>query len=139
MQLVEVMVAASVFMAAALASSQLFTQVAGSSQQSEHLQQQLERIEFDRLQLEAHWLRRRQSLSSCSVAVDHMSAVAAEVSPPPQVHRELLAGERPEELRLRWRIASWSAPLRQRLVTAAGLGVCAGSQDATQSVPEGGE
>ena len=54
MQLVEVMVAAAVFTAASGSSLQLFAQAAVSSQATELRQQQLERIELDRLQLQAH-------------------------------------------------------------------------------------
>lgn len=124
MQFVEVMVAASLFTAAATGSLQLFAQAAGSSQQGDLRQQQLERVEFDRLQLQAHWRRELQGQPSCVVSADQLRAVAAALPPPPQVQREFLPGERTDELRLRWRVASQSAPVRERLVTAAGLGVC---------------
>lgn len=124
MQFVEVLVAASVFTAAAGGSLQLFAQAASSSQQGELRQQQLERVEFDRLQLQAHWRRELQGQSFCGVGADQLQALASALPPPPQVKRELLPGARTDELRLRWRIASQSAPVRERLVTAAGLGLC---------------
>jgi type II secretory pathway component PulJ len=124
MQLVEVMVAASVFTAAAGGSLQLFAQAASSSQQSELRQQQLERVELDRLQLQAHWRRQLQGEASCSVNPEQLQAMAAQLQPPPQVQREVLPGEQAEELRVRWRIAGHMSVVRERWVTAAGLGLC---------------
>ena len=126
MQFVEVMVAASVFTAAAGGSLQLFAQAASSSQQGELRQQQLERVEFDRLQLQAHWRRELQAQDqrSCPVGSDQLQVLAAQLPPPPQVQRELLMGEKADELRLRWRVDVQAAPVRERLVTGAGLGLC---------------
>lgn len=55
MQLVEVMVAATVFAMATVGSVQLWSRAALGSQQVEIHQQQGERIELDRLQLQARW------------------------------------------------------------------------------------
>lgn len=124
MQLVEVLVAASVFTAAAGGSLQLFAQAASSSQQGELRQQQLERVDFDRLQLQAHWRRQLQARLSCTDGADLLQAMAAELPPPPQVHREVLKGDNAHELRLRWRMDGNSPLVRERLVTIAGLGLC---------------
>jgi hypothetical protein len=123
MQLVELMVAASVFMAASAGSLQLFAQAASSSQASERRQQQLERIELDRLRLQAFWRRQLDGASSCDVTPEHLRELAASVPPPPQLQRELLVADQQGELRLRWRFEDQPAVVRERLVTPAGLGL----------------
>ena len=123
MQLLEVMVAASVFTAASAGSLQLFAQAASSSQASEVQQQKLERIELDRLRLQALWRRQLQGASACAVTPEHLRELAASVPPPPQLQRELLLAEQQGELRLRWRFEDQPAVVRERLVTPAGLGL----------------
>ena len=120
MQLVEVMVAATMFAAASGSSLQLFAQVASSTQQTELRQQRLERIELDRLQLAAQW--RRALAAACATSPEQLQALAAAVPAPPQVQREVLAGEQPDELRLRWRFVGEGAVVREQLVTRVGLG-----------------
>jgi hypothetical protein len=117
------MVAASVFMAASAGSLQLFAQAASSSQASERRQQQLERIELDRLRLQAFWRRQLDGASSCDVTPEHLRELAASVPPPPQLQRELLVADQQGELRLRWRFEDQPAVVRERLVTPAGLGL----------------
>jgi hypothetical protein len=123
MQLVELMVAASVFTAASAVSLQLFAQAASSSQASDWQQQQLERIELDRLRLQAVWRRSLEGASSCAVTPEHLRELAASVPPPPQLRRELLLGDQQGELRLRWRWDAQTAVVRERLFTPAGLGL----------------
>lgn len=138
MQLVEVMVAAAVFTAASGSSLQLFAQAAVSSQATELRQQQLERIELDRLQLQAHWRRELASQQQCSPAAEQLRRIAATLPAPPQVERDLLAGDQADELRLRWRFEGHSAVVRERLVTSAGLGLaCPASAPLTDSQVEG--
>jgi len=132
MQLLEVMVAASVFTAASAGSLQLFAQAASSSQASELRQQQLERIELDRLRLQALWRRQLQAASSCAVTPDLLRELAASVPPPPQLQRELLLAEQPGELRLRWRFEDQPAVVRERLVTPAGLGLACSASSVDQ-------
>lgn len=132
MQLVEVLVAASVFTAAAGGSLQLFAQAASHSQHGELRQQQLERIEIDRLQLQAHWRRQLQDQAVCPLNREQLQALAAQLPPPPRVQRQLLPGDQPEELRVRWRFEGEAAVVRERLVSAAGLGLC--PADAPQEV-----
>ena len=122
MQLVEVMVAAAVFTAASGSSLQLFAQAAGSSQQAELRQQRIERIELDRLQLQAHWRRELEATDACALSAEELRALAAALPAPPQVQRELLLSDQPDELRLRWRFTGEPAVVRERLVTTAGLG-----------------
>jgi len=135
MQLVEVMVAAAVFSAASGSSLKLFAQAASSSQQRELHQQGIERIELDRLQLQAHWRRALEGVDGCEVSLEQLRSLAAAV---PQVQRELVAGEQPDELKLRWRLAGESAAIRERVVTTAGLGrFCSADAPLTDSQVEG--
>ncbi|MEY3545140.1 MAG: hypothetical protein RLZZ247_1297 [Cyanobacteriota bacterium] len=138
MQLVEVMVAAAVFTAASGGSLQLFAQAASSSQQGELRQQRIERIELDRLQLQAYWRRAVEAADSCAVSSEQLREMAASVPAPPQLQREVLLGEEPDELRLRWRFAGESVVVRERLVTTAGLGTaCTVDEPLTDSQVEG--
>jgi hypothetical protein len=140
MHLLEVMVAATVFTAASGSSLQLFAQAASRSQAADLRQQQLERIELDRLQLEAHWRHELDASYSCAVSPEQLRAWAARVPVPPQIQRELLAGDQIDELRLRWRLDGQSAVVRERLVTTAGLGAhCKASDALIGSQPEGVE
>lgn len=138
MQLVEVLVAGVVFTAASGSSLQLFAQAASSSQQTELRQQRLERIELDRLQLQAHWHRELAGAEACAISAEQLKALAAAVPAPPQLQREVVLGEQPDELRLRWRFAGEPGVVRERLVTAAGLGTsCTASAPLTDSQVEG--
>ena len=138
MALVEVMVAAAVFTAASCGSLQLFAQAADNSQQTELRQQRLERIELDRLQLQAHWRRALSGVAPCSVTPEQLKALASSVPTPPQVHREVVAGEQADEIRLRWRFDGEPAVVRERLLTTAGLGAsCNANAPLTDSEVEG--
>ena len=138
MQLVEVLVAGVVFTAASGSSLQLFAQAASSSQQTELRQQRLERIELDRLQLQAHWHRELAGAEGCAISSEQLKALAAAVPAPPQLQREVVLGEQPDELRLRWRFAGEPGVVRERLVTTAGLGTsCTASGPLTDSQVEG--
>jgi len=138
MQLVEVMVAAAVFTAASGSSLQLFAQAAGGSQQAELRQQRIERIELDRLQLQAHWRRALEGVAVCAIGSEQLRELAASVPAPPQVQRELVPGEQPDELWLRWRFEGETAVVRERLVTTAGLGTsCTVPVPLTDSQVEG--
>jgi hypothetical protein len=140
MQLVEVMVAAAVFTAASGSSLQLFAQAASSSQQRELHQQRIERIELDRLQLQAHWRRELAGTAACAISPEQLKALAAAVPAPPQVQREVAVGEQPDELRLRWRLAGEPGVVRDRLVTTAGLGAsCSAHAPLTDSEVQGVE
>jgi hypothetical protein len=140
MQLVEVMVAAAVFTAASGSSLQLFAQAASSSQQRELHQQRIERIELDRLQLQAHWRRELAGTAACAISPEQLKALAAAVPAPPQVQREVVVGEQPDELRLRWRLAGEPGVVRDRLITTAGLGAsCSAHAPLTDSEVEGVE
>jgi hypothetical protein len=54
------------------------------------------------------------------------------------VQREVVVGEQPDELRLRWRFAGEPGVVRERLVTTAGLGTsCTANAPFTDSQVEG--
>ena len=138
MALVEVMVAAAVFTAASCGSLQFFAQAADNSQQTELRQQRLERIELDRLQLQARWRRALSGVATCDVTPEQLKALAAVVPTPPQVYREVVAGEQADEIRLRWRFDGEPAVVRERLLTTAGLGAsCNANAPLTDSEVEG--
>ena len=138
MQLVEVMVAAAVFTAASGSSLQLFAQAAGSSQQAELRQQRIERIELDRLQLQAHWRRELEAADACALSAEELRALAASLPAPPQLQREVVLSDQPDELRLRWRFTGEPGVVRERLVTTAGLGTsCTVPLPLTDSQVEG--
>lgn len=138
MQLVEVMVAAAVFTAASGSSLQLFAQAAGSSQQAELRQQRIERIELDRLQLQAHWRRELEAADACALSAEELRALAASLPVPPQVQREVVLSDQLDELRLRWRFTGEPGVVRERLVTTAGLGTsCTVPVPLTDSQVEG--
>jgi type II secretory pathway component PulJ len=123
MQLVEVIVAATVFTAASGSSLHLFAQAASRSHATEARQQQLERIELDRLQLQAHWRQKLAEQMLCSSSSEQLQALAAALPPPPQLHREVSASDPGDGLRVRWRLTGEAAVVRERLVTPAGLGL----------------
>lgn len=138
MQLVEVMVAAAVFTAASGGSLQLFAQAANSAQRGELRQQGMERIELDRLQLQAHWRRAIEAAESCAMSSAELRALAVSLPAPPKVQREVMQAEQPDELLLRWRLAGEPGVVRARLVTTAGLGAsCTVSAPLTESAVEG--
>ena len=138
MQIVEVMTAAAVFTAATGSSLQLFAQAASVSQQTELRQQRTEQIELDRLQLAAHWRRELAGAASCEIGLEQLQVLAASLPAPPELYREVVAGEQPDELRLRWRFAGEPGVVRERLVTTAGLGTsCTANAPLTDSQVEG--
>lgn len=138
MQIVEVMIAAAVFTAATGSSLQLFAQAASRSQQTELRQQRTEQIEQDRLQLAAHWRRELAGAASCEIEPEQLQVLAASLPAPPELSREVVAGEQPDELRLRWRFVGEPGVVRERLVTPAGLGTsCTANAPLTDSQVEG--
>lgn len=138
MQLVEVMVAAAVFTTACGSSLKLFAGTASSTQQAELRQQSIERIELDRLQLQAHWRRDLAGSAACAANAEQLAALASSIPAPPLLEREVLAGEQPDELRLRWRLVGEPTVVRERLVTTAGMGaLCAADGPLTDSQVEG--
>jgi hypothetical protein len=136
MQIVEVLVAAVVFSAASASSLQLWSQAAVSAEGAQRQALQLERIELDRLQLQAHWRRDLGAEAACGDGGDAMKAVAVALPVPPQLQRELLPSPEPAGVLVRWRVASEPALQRERLFTPAGLGVCQANTPPTAQVEE---
>ena len=129
MQLVEVMVAATVFAMASGSSVQLWSRAAMGSQRVEFQHQQRERIELDRLQLQARWqqdLRQPTGAAGCAVCRDQLITVAERVPVPPQLRRALLPADQADALLVRWWVEASPALQRERLFTPAGLGLCDG-------------
>ena len=124
MQLIEVMVASAVFTAAAGSSLQLWSQAAGTTQQAELRQQHLDRIELDRLQLQAHWRHNLAREPGCLISRAQLIATASAVAVPPQLLRELSLSDQAGALQVRWRVAGDPSLQRERLFTPAGLGLC---------------
>lgn len=126
MQLVEVMVAATVFAMATVGSVQLWSRAALGSQQVEIHQQQGERIELDRLQLQARWQGelRQPAGPACAVTPAQLISVAERVPVPPQLRRDVVPVDQGSAVRVRWWVEASPAETRERLFTAAGLGLC---------------
>ncbi len=126
MQLVEVMVAATVFAIATGSSVQLWSRAALGSQQVEMHQQQGERIELDRLQLQARWQAelRQPAGPACVVSPAQLITVAERVPVPPQLRRDVAPIDQGSALRVRWWVEESPAVARERLFTPAGLGLC---------------
>jgi len=136
MQLVEVMVAAAIFSAASGSSLQLWSTAAGSSHQLEHRQQLVERMELDRLQLQAHWRRALVSEPDCSISRERWMAAADAVPVPPQLQRELVISDQMDALQVRWRAEADPTLQRERLFTTAGMGLCQAEAPLTDSQVE---
>lgn len=130
MQLIEVMVAAAVFSAATGSSLQLWSRAASSNQRLEQRHMLQERIELDRLQLQAHWRQAFSTAEACPVDGARLAAAAAGAPVPPQLERELIQIDGDGGIGVRWRAVGPSKLERQRLFTPAGLGLC--GADATQ-------
>lgn len=125
MQLLEVSVAALVFAGAAASSLQLWSAAASSHQSTQLREQLLERIELDRLHLQARW-RQDAAGFRCDAPIAALTAAAAAVPPPPQLQRQVQPGADGGSLQLQWSaVLPGEPPLqRHRSVTPAGLGIC---------------
>ena len=136
MQLVEVSLAAVLFAAAAGSSLQLGSAAASSSQSTALRQQLQERIELDRLHLQAHWRQNAAGLS-CLDPVAGLIARAADVPPPPQLQRQLLPAADGEALLVQWSAGPPGEPplQRHRWLTPAGLGLCVEASGASAPAP----
>ena len=124
MQLVEVLVASGLFALASGSSLQLWGQLGRGVQQGELREQMLQRIEIDRLQLEARWRADLQPSPQCLGKAEAMQALAASLPVPPQLQRSIALSSQPEELRVHWQAAAEPHLVRERWFSAAGLGLC---------------
>jgi hypothetical protein len=124
MQLVEALVASTVFTVSAGAALQISAAAAASSLSSRAREQALEQIEQDRVQLQGLW---RQSLAQpieCGQALAVMEAQAARFPPPSGVERQLQRSPEAGVLEIRWQLSASPAVQRRRLVSPLGLGLC---------------
>ena len=136
MHLVEVMVAAAVFSAASGSSLQLWSHAAGSSHRAELRQQLLERIDLDRLQLQAHWRQELAGGSGCGLSSVDLVEVASALPVPPQLRRQVVPVQSGEGLQVRWEVADDPGTTRERIFTLAGLGLCHSESPLTDSQVE---
>lgn len=130
MNLVEALVAASLFLAGVAASLQLWAGAGGSQRSLDQRQHLRERIERDRLVLQSHW---RLTLASASCpTVEQMLQAAVALPPAAPVERQAQVGGDGQTLQVLWPAAG-----RQRWYTAAGLGLCPETSPLTDSQLEG--
>jgi hypothetical protein len=127
------MVAAAVFSAASGSSFQLWSHAAGSIHRAELRQQLLERIDWDRLHLQAHWRQKLMGASGCGVRTEDLIEVASALPVPPQLRREVVAVQSSDGLQVRWQVAADPATTRERVYTPAGLGLCQSESRLTDS------
>jgi hypothetical protein len=124
MHLVEVMVAAAVFSAASGSSLQLWSHAVGNSHRAELRHQLLERIDLDRLQLQAHWRQELTGGSGCAVGAEGLMDVASSLPVPPQLRREVVPVQPGDGVQVRWQVDDDPGTTRERVFTPAGLGLC---------------
>lgn len=134
MTLIDALVAGSLFALACTGSLQLTA--AGAAHQRQTLDRDglLERIERDRLQLQAHWRRSAPPATGapasgdqagCPHTIATLLASAAAVPGDPALQRQLLPSGDGRSLLVRWQAHQEPSVLRQRLISPAGLGLCA--------------
>ena len=124
MQLIEVSLAAVLFTGATGGSLRLWAASGGQQQQLASRSALQERIELDRLQLQARWRQAFAPGQSCSAVDGQLEAVAARIQPPPQVRRALNDAGDGRGVLVVWTALDQPELQRQRRFTAAGLGLC---------------
>ncbi|WP_296416607.1 hypothetical protein [Vulcanococcus sp. DEBay_Sum29NL08_54] len=123
MPLLEVMLSCVIWSGALAAGLQLWGR--GASQQQSNAQRAtlIQEIERDRLRLIKHW--RSLPPRSCSDGDQRfLETVAKDQPTAPGLRRVLELSTSEPGLWVRWSSADGSTVLRERLVTAAGLGLC---------------
>ena len=123
MPLLEVMLSCVIWSGALAAGLQLWGR--GASQQQSNSQRAvlIQEIERDRLRLTKHW--RALPPRSCSDGDQRFLETLAMAQPAaPGLRRVLELSASEPGLWVRWSSADGSTVLRERLVTAAGLGLC---------------
>ena len=124
MQLIEVSLAAVLFTAASGGSLQLWAASGSQQQQLASARELQERIELDRLQLQARWRQAIEPGQSCPAVQEQMEAVAARIQPPPQVQRTLSPASDGRGLAVVWSALEQPTLKRERRFSPAGLGLC---------------
>ena len=137
MTLIDALVAGSLFALACTGSLQLTAASAAHQRQTLDRDGLLERIERDRLQLQAHWRRSAppttgaadpadpEDPEDCPHTLATLLASAAAVPGDPALQRQLLPSGVGRSLLVRWQARQEPSVLRQRLISPAGLGLCA--------------
>ena len=140
MTLIDALVAGSLFALACTGSLQLTAASAAHQRQTLDRDGLLERIERDRLQLQAHWRRSAPPTTGAAASADQAAsadpedcphtiatllASAAAVPGDPALQRQLLPSGDGRSLLVRWQARQEPSVLRQRLISPAGLGLCA--------------
>ena len=124
MQLLEVSLAAALFGAATTGSLQLWASGMGQQQTLATRSELLERMELDRLQLQARWRQALPEGAVCSSYEGGMLDVAQQIQTPPQVSRVLEPLRDVPGVRVVWSSPGQAGLDRSRWFTAAGLGLC---------------
>lgn len=124
MQLIEVSLAAVLFTAASGGSLQLWAASGGQQKQLASRSEVEERIELDRLQLQARWRQAIAPGQTCPAVEEQLEPVAARIQPPPQVQRTLSPASDGRGVEVVWSGLEQPMLERQRRFTAAGLGLC---------------
>jgi hypothetical protein len=124
MQLIEVSLAAVLFTGATGGSLRLWAASGGQQQQLASRSELQERIELDRLQLQARWRQAFAPGQSCPAVEGQLEAEAARIQPPPQVSRALKDPGDGRGVLVVWSALDQPELQRERRFTAAGLGLC---------------
>lgn len=135
MQLVEVLVASTVFAVSAGGAMQMSAATAASTLMSRTREQVLESIEQDRLSLQGYWRRSTTQSMTCLAVLVMMESQAGQVMPPAGVQRQLRRSSEGELLEITWQGIGSEAVRRRRLVSPLALGLCAPSLVAAGGLP----
>jgi len=114
----ETLVAAVLFLSAAVGSLQLWGAAAGGSQLQVQRQALRDQIERDRLLLQRHWRQQWPRSQSCPTA-EQLRVAALALPAVDPLHRQLSVVADGVALQV-----DWPEGKRQRWFTAAGLGLC---------------
>lgn len=126
MNLIEVLVAGSVFAMASGSSVQIWAAGASSARLGEDSQQVLERTELDLLRLKASWRQAADqgaARADCGLAVVQMQERAQAIQPPPRLERRVVPSADGAGIEVHYRSATPHLE-RARLFTPAALGLC---------------
>jgi hypothetical protein len=124
MQLVEALVASTVFALSAGGALQISAGTAAGTLSSRAREQALERIEHDRLQLQGQWRAALAQPMPCDAALAAMEAISAAQPPPPGVQRALARSGSADLLEIRWQLEQTPELQRRRLISPLALGLC---------------
>jgi type II secretory pathway component PulJ len=124
MQLLEVSLAAALFSAATTGSLQLWAAGMGQQHTLASRSELIERMELDRLQLQARWRQALPRAEVCPSDAAPMLAAAQQIETPPQLSRQLEPLRDGPGVRVVWSVPAQPGLVRSRWFTPAGLGLC---------------